>query len=64
MRGKRLAAREHAVVEMGRDQEQHAVAARGGEPVGEHAAGRAGPDDDVVEGLRVAHRRLPVCRKV
>ena len=30
-------------------EEQHAVAARRGQPVGQHAAGRAGADDDVIE---------------
>jgi hypothetical protein len=33
-------------------QEQHAVAARGGQPVGENAAGRTGADHDIVERLR------------
>ena len=34
-------------------QQQHAMAARSGQPVGEHAAGGTGADDDVVEIFRV-----------
>ncbi len=36
-------------------QQQHAVAARRGEAIGEHAARRAGADDDVVEDFFVGH---------
>ena len=32
-------------------QQQHAMAARRGEPIGQNAAGAAGPDDDEVEGF-------------
>ena len=39
---------EMAVVPAGLEQ-QHAMAARGGQAVGQHAAGGAGADDDVVE---------------
>ena len=45
-----------AVMAAGFD-EQHAMAAGFGEPVGEHAAGRAGADNDVVEPRLVRNRR-------
>ena len=35
-------------------EQQHAVPARGGQAIGEHAAGGARADDDVVEGIRIA----------
>ncbi len=38
-------------------QQQHAMAARRGQPVGQHAAGRAGADDDVIEAFAI----LPLC---
>ena len=36
-------------------QQQHAMAARGGQAVGQHAAGGTGADDDVVERVCVGH---------
>ena len=36
-------------------QQQHAMAARRSEPIGEHAAGAAGPHDDEVEAFRIRH---------
>ena len=39
-------------------EQQHAMAARGGQAIGQHAAGGAGADDDVVEGFALAFFRL------
>src|SRR5262252_4566125 len=39
-------------------QQQNAIATRGGQTIGEHAAGAAGADDDIVEGVRVRLHRL------
>src|SRR5262245_59952689 len=40
-------------------QQENAMATRGGQTIGENAAGAAGADDDVVEGLRMGlHRRV------
>src|SRR5262249_27921 len=50
-----------AVVTAGFEQ-QNALAARGGQAIGEHAAGRASAYDDVIEGFAISlHRRaLPL----
>src|SRR5262249_27971093 len=41
-----------------RFQQQNAMAARGGQAVGENAAGASGADDDIVKGVRVRLHRL------
>ena len=38
-------------------QQQHAMAPRRGQPIGENASGRAGADDDVVEVLCLRHQK-------
>jgi hypothetical protein len=39
-------------------QQQNAMAARGGQTIGENAARASGADDDVIEGVRVRLHRL------
>src|SRR5262245_6221427 len=39
-------------------QQQNAMAARGGQTIGENAAGASGADDDIVKGVRVRLHRL------
>src|SRR5262249_21768491 len=41
-----------------RFQQQNAMAARGGQAVGENAAGASGADDDILKGVRVRLHRL------
>src|SRR5262245_39961890 len=61
--GEQLAVAERAVnpdvaVMAARLQQQNAMAARGGQAVGENAAGASGADDDIVKGVRVQLHRL------
>src|SRR5262249_54809195 len=56
--GERLAVAERDVnpdmaVMAARLQQQNAMAARGGQTIGENAAGASGTDNDIVEGLRL-----------
>src|SRR5262249_22885035 len=45
-------------------QQENAMATRGGQTIGENAAGAAGADDDIVEGFRMRLHRRPASRAV